>query len=339
MDILKNYIADLTELTTEDKEILKKKLEDLIYQDKNTFTEKQKEYKRTICPKCNSDKYVKNGLNSKDIQSYCCKNCGKYFCDTTGQAIHRLHLKDKWFQFIEIMFSGSFSSIRDVADDLGVDKNTIFNWRHKVLNAIKLQVESFNGIVELDDLHYNFSEKGQKNLQNPRERGKSKKKAGDNDLSVKVLAVMDRVGTLKLDVVRVGRLKANDIKSTGIQNILNEQTNIITSDKHPSIKSFVKSTKIKHETFLAKHHSRAKLWHVNTINERANRLDTMINETLKGVSTKYLQNYANWFKLIELKKYIDIDFFDQSFKDITAWFNFHNTDKNYQKFLYHFSNF
>lgn len=325
-------------LSTKDKEYLKAELENLIFQDKNTFQEKSKEYHRNTCPHCNSEKYVKNGINQNGIQTYCCKKCGKFFCDTTGQSIHRIHYKDKWFQYIELLFNGNFNSTRYNAELLEVNHKTIFRWRHKILTAIQLHANSFNGIVELDDLHYNFSQKGRKGIEKPHKRGRTGKKAGDNDLSVKVIAAMDRVDTLKLDVVRIGRLKANDLKHTGIQDILNSQTNIITSDKHPSIKSFTKSEHIRHEAFLAKQHSRNKLWHVNTVNERANRLKQTINVKFKGVATKYLQNYANWFKLIELKKYMKLDFFDKSFHNTDAWFTYHKRETNYEIFLTYFSN-
>jgi len=328
----------ISKLSIEEKEELKKYLEQLIYQDKNTYSYKSKEYKPAECPCCKSTRISKNGLNKKKIQTYVCKNCGKFFCDTTGSAIHKIQLKNKWYQFIELLFDGNYCSVRETARLVGISKNTSFRWRHKVLTAIKLKVVSFNGIVELDDIHFNFSQKGRKHIPNPRKRGKSGKKAGDNDLSVKVFAAMDRIDTLKLDVVRVGRLKAKDIRRTGLEVMINPQTNILTSDKHPSIKSFTKQMGFKHETFLAKNHSRKSIYHVNTINERANRLRHLINEDLKGVSTKYLANYTNWFKLVELEKYMKMDYFDLSFHNCTAHSDYHNREINYKNFLNEYSN-
>ena len=177
-------------------------------------------------------------------------------------------------------------------------------------------------------------------MTSPKKRGKEKgiKKAGDNDLSVKVLATLDRVDTIKLDLLRIGRLKAQDIKRSCVQDHLNLQSNILVSDKHPSIKSFAKDIGVNHETFYAKQHSRKKIYHVNTINEKAKRLRELINRQLNGVSTKYLQNYLNWFKMIELKKYRVMNYFDYTFRNINAWYNYHSREDIYMAFIANYSN-
>ena len=133
-------------------------------------------------------------------------------------------------------------------------------------------MDKLHGIVELDDLHFGFSQKGRKNLKNGKKRGKENKKRGDSSESVKVLATMDRKGNMLMNVLRIKRLQAIDIEKS-VGRVLNPNTNILTSDKHPSIKSFAKKHGIRHETFVAKKHSRNKIYHVNTINERANRLN------------------------------------------------------------------
>jgi len=330
----------ITLLSTESKEQLSEFIKQEIFKDKNTFYQKIKEHARNSCPCCNSEKSIKNGV-VRGVQRHKCKNCGKNYSDSTGQSIHWIHFKDKWFEYIEMLFNGKYQSCRDTASELKVNHKTTFRWRHKVLNGLNIALEEdFKGIIEMDDLHFSFSEKGRKGLSSPSKRGKEKgkKKPGDGELSVKVMATMDRVHSIKLDVSRIGRLKANDIKRTCMDKNIDLSSNILTSDKHPSIISFAKGIGIKHETFYAKNHCRAKVYHVNTINEKANRINNLINIRLKGVSTKYLQNYMNWFRMLELIKFTPMNYFNWSFTNSNAWFKWQEREIIYKDFLTDYSN-
>ena len=54
---------------------------------------------------------------------------------------------------------------------------------------------------------------------------------------------------------------------------------------------------MKHVSFKASEHTAGGEYHVQNINNMAAGLKTIVNRTLKGVSTKYLQNYANWYQI------------------------------------------
>ncbi len=71
----------------------------------------------------------------------------------------------------------------------------------------------------------------------------------------------------------------------------------MVSDKHRSIAAFAKAENLKHISFKASEHSAGGEYHVQNINNMAANLKTIVNRTLKGVSTKYLQNYANWYQI------------------------------------------
>ncbi len=337
--LFKNIFTRLSQLPTDEKEILVEKLKFQILENKNTYQSKTEEYKRDCCPKCGSHHFIKYGFNKSLEQRYQCKKqtCKTIFSDSTGSAIHRLQLKDKWYEYVDTMFNGDFYSTREMGKRINVCHKTAFFWRDKILFAIAKKATKLFGIVEIDDLHYSFNQKGRKNLSSSKKRGRQNNKQGDNSESVKVLATADREGDLILDVVRIGRLKASDVKKS-IGGIINKETNILTSDKHPSLKAFAKAFRIQHETFLAKYHSRAKIYHVNTINEKAGRLKTLVNRGFKGVATKYLHNYCNWFTLIESLKQSSIDFFDESFHSHTSWSDFMKREVNYQIYLTNYSN-
>jgi len=103
-----------------------------------------------------------------------------------------------------------------------------------------------------------------------------------------------------MSVVRIGRLKAKDIERKIGARIGGDVT--LVSDKYPSIKSFAKNNKINHVSFKSSNHIKDDVHHVQTVNGLASRLKGELNHKLRGVSTKYLQSYANWFQFIESQK-------------------------------------
>ncbi len=87
---------------------------------------------------------------------------------------------------------------------------TLFYWRHKILSGLEqIPVESFNGIVEMDETYFLYSEKGKKNItdRKPRKRGGSSEYRGISKDQVCVLVARDRQKTTLSSVLGRGRIK------------------------------------------------------------------------------------------------------------------------------------
>ena len=72
---------------------------------------------------------------------------------------------------------------------------TLFYWRHKILAALKqIPTEAFQGIVEMDETYFLYSEKGKRNIseRKPRKRGGKAKYRGISNDQVCVLVARDR---------------------------------------------------------------------------------------------------------------------------------------------------
>jgi len=250
------------------------------------------------CPHCDSKLFIKNGRRG-DLQKYKCKSCCKVFTSRTGTSLHRLQKINKFEAYKALMLKGYFT-IQQMATQIGISTQTAFDWRHKILSGVSGSDcnDKFEGITEIDDIWFLYSQKGRKGLGFSRKRGGSKR-AGDNDFQAKLLITSDRNKTTDMSVVRIGRLNKSDIQRKISGRFSNEST--LVSDKHRSISSFAKSEELKHVSFKASEHSAGGEFHVQNINGMASRLKGIINHTLRGVSTKYLQSYANWYKL-NLKK-------------------------------------
>lgn len=244
------------------------------------------------CPHCESKLFVKNGKRG-DLQKYRCKSCCKVFTSRTGTPFHKIKKLDKFEAYKALMLDG-YLPLKKIATKIGISIQTAFDWRHKILSGIANDSEKFEGITEIDDIWFLYSQKGRKGLDYSRKRGGSKR-AGDNDFQAKLLITSDRKSNTDISLIRVGRIKKSDIQRKISGKFLDNCT--LVSDKHRSIASFAKCESLDHIRFKASEHSAGGELHVQNVNNMASRLKGIINHSLRGVSTKYLQSYANWFKL------------------------------------------
>lgn len=253
------------------------------------------------CPYCKQTDIIKNGKH-KGSQRYLCKSCKRNFKLSTGREFYRIKKKGKFAEYKSIMIKEGLLPLKQMSSRLGISIQTSFDWRHKILSSINTGTQNFDGITEIDDLWFLYSQKGRKGLEYSRKRGGSKRK-GDNNFQVKMLVTMDRNQSADLSVVRIGRLKSSDIKRKVGGKI--SKTATLVSDKHGSISAFAKRNNIEHINFKASDHIADNQHHVQTVNNLASRIKGKLNYALRGVSTKYLQNYSNWFQFNESSKNSD----------------------------------
>lgn len=144
----------------------------------------------------------------------------------------------------------------------------------------------------------------------------------------------DRNKTTDLSLARIGRLKKADMERK-VGGRFSDDC-ILVSDKHRSIAAFARSEGLEHISFNASEHTAGGEYHVQNINNMASGLKTMINGTLKGVSTKYLQNYANWYWL-RRRKTNTAQLGDMLLKNKTARHSYINREGIYKWFIANFS--
>jgi transposase-like protein len=292
----------------------------------------RKESNVTSCPYCCNERFVKNGIY-RGFHRYKCKSCNRNFSPHSGTAFQGIKKLDKFEQYKTIMFEEGLVSLEKMSKRVGISIQTAFDWRHKILSTLKPEAFEFSGITEMDDVWFLYSQKGRKGLAFSRKRGGSSRK-GDSDYQVKMLVTADRAQAQDLSVVRIGRIKSSDINRKVGHRMGPECT--LVSDKHRSISSFAKQNEIKHVSFKAIEHVADKEHHVQKVNNIASRLKAQTNHICRGVSTKYLQSYANWFQFAETyKKQGDI--VAQVDKALLAnhksWDTFTNIEPLYKQFI------
>ena len=252
------------------------------------------------CPHCASTKVYKRG-KQKGVQMYRCNDCNKWYSETTGTPLYDIKLKSKWQSYLNCMEQGM--PIKKIAKHLRISIQTSFDWRHKILSSLEqFTPKELSSEVECDELELALSNKGSKSLaRKPRKRGSDfKRNQGSDEITtVQVVTAVQRNGEKYLKAVASKRLTKAQIEKA-LDGKLANNTTLIT-DKHPSYKAFAKDNPtIKHKALLAKDHvdKNDKTIHLQKVNNVHAQLRTFLRP-FNGVSSKYLQNYLNWYAYVD----------------------------------------
>lgn len=252
--------------------------------------------KNKPCPHCSSITVYKRG-KQRGVQMYTCRDCKKWYSETTGTPLYDIKLKSKWQAYLRCMEQGM--PIKKIAKELGISTQTSFDWRHKILSSLtRLMPEQLSSEVECDELELALSNKGSRSLErSPRKRGSDfKRNQGKGEVTViQVVTAVERNGRKYLKAVESKRLSEAEI-SKALDGKIAKNATLIT-DKHPSYKAFAKANPdIQHKALLAKDHvdKKDKTIHLQKVNNTHSQLRTFL-QPFNGVSSKYLQNYLNWF--------------------------------------------
>jgi transposase-like protein len=250
---------------------------------------------RKPCPYCQSKNIYKRGIQNK-TKMYSCKDCKKWYSQSTGTPLWDIKLKTKWSKYLRCMSENY--SLRKSAKEVGICLQTSFDWRHKILASLNTLVpKTLSGIVECDELEISINNKGDRDLKRaPRKRSSGFNRNEAEEVSVvQIVTAIERKGEKMFKVVETKRLTEENIKEA-LDGKLQKDTLLIT-DKHPSYKAFGKTNiELTHKAVKAKEHvdTKDKRIHLQTVNQTHKQIRLFISK-FNGVNTKYLQNYLNWY--------------------------------------------
>ncbi len=278
--------------------LLEQELQGKVLQEAQETVSKQR--KNKPCPHCSSNKVYKRG-KQRGVQMYKCNECNKWYSETTGTALYEIKLKNKWQSYLNLMEQGM--PIKKIANKLGICIQTSFDWRHKILSSLSSYVPAgLSEEVECDEMELALSEKGSRNLgRTARKRGTDFKRNQGKDTvtTVQVVAAIQRNGEKYLKAVETKRLSKKDIEKVFEGKLVDNA--ILITDKHHSYKAFAKDNPgIKHKTLLAKDHvdKKDKSIHLQSVNNTHKQIRDFL-KPFNGVSSKYIQNYLNWYAYID----------------------------------------
>jgi transposase-like protein len=259
-----------------------------------------------VCPDCGS-RAVKGHGKYRGRHRYKCLACSRTFNELSRTALSGVHDPAIMRDFAAQMAGGGVS-LRRSAKDMGIAFSTAFNWRHKVLKGYSVNPSrKLKGIAEADETFFLYSEKGCKTIspkRKSRKRGGSATKRGISDEQVPVILGCDRQGEMVIGVAGRGRISLQDINRVLGDRI--DANAIFCTDSHSSFRAFAKASGIKYRPVNISKGQRVirKIYHIQHANSAHTRLKGWMGR-FNGVSTKYLDNYMQWFGLMEETKPLD----------------------------------
>jgi transposase-like protein len=262
------------------------------------------------CLHCGSDRLRRWGETRTGLQRLRCLACLRTFSSATRTAMERVRLPEAFHRVVADMFSAAPQSCRRLAQALGLDKMTVWRWRHRIIKAmVGVGATEFRGIVEADEKFFRESRKGsrewvnyKKNLANfpqpPRPRWRDYRRlgrllpAGLSRWQMPVLTISDRAGGRRGDVL------PNRAGQTLIYRLGRyiRQDSVLCSDGDPAYAAFAHAQAIPHYVLNATTGPRviANAYHIQNINNLHARFEAFM-QPFCGPATKNLPAYTAWF--------------------------------------------
>lgn len=130
---------------------------------------------RPNCPHCRADRVHRWGSFS-GRRRYRCVACRRTFSDFTATPLASLKRIDRWPGFCQCTLATL--TVRQTGARLGIDKNTAFRWRHRLLGALRADDnEPLTGTVAVHETWLAHSAKGNRRLNRPARVRKALKRA------------------------------------------------------------------------------------------------------------------------------------------------------------------
>ena len=296
--LLPEEINEVIEKLTDALEIVKKR--------KNTnskFVNKIKD--KYECPYCHSQHIIKNGFDKNKVQTYKCKNCKKKFNASNQTLVAHIKLN---YEQLTIFFDcmNDKLSIRKTAAKMKVNKATVFLLRHKVLDCISQFRKNIQlkGTVEADETYESINLKGTKKENMPRfskpRSSKGGSKRGLSNHQICIASAIDEYDNCFLEIVGTGSITKKEVEK--VFNERMEKVETLITDCKSSYEKFAKGKSIKLEQVKSGTYVNSNGYNLANINSLHSEWSTFLSQ-FKGVSTKHLQHYLDWFCFQKLINY------------------------------------
>ena len=250
------------------------------------------------CPRCRAVRIAKWG-SFKGRRRYRCHSCNRTFSDLTDTPAMYTKKLELWSRYARCLADGR--SVRSAARALTIAASTAFRWRHAILDTLVAQDrETLSGVVELRDLWFAYSRKGERRLaESGRTRGPRSRVMFPKRLVVRVILACDRSGGVVTDVALTNIVTLRDLTDALLERIRPQPTLLAPQGPLGPAGRFARVlggefTDVRGGVAFRP----GTLWHLRTNLAYARRLLAWI-ERFRGVATKYLSNYLIWHRVVD----------------------------------------
>ena len=263
------------------------------------------------CPHCKQHcERQKWGRTRTGVQRFRCGNCRKTYSGLTGTGICGLHRPDLFLEVIRDMMSEVPSSCRKLAERLGINPETVWRWRIRILAMLSEALHlALSGIVEVDETYQRESRKGSREWVRhrrdpacwpapPRPRWRDfgatgmKMMRGLPRWQLPLLTVVDRSGARRL--VRLPDTK-HATTDAALSSLLARDV-VLCSNGAAPYAAFSQALGIEHFVVGSKPGTRlaSPSHHIQNVNSLHARYGDFIR-MFRGPATRYLDGYLRWF--------------------------------------------
>lgn len=294
---------------------------------KDTYSQLQMIFTRKpeMCPYCGANHIIRFG-KYKTTHRYRCMSCRKTFIPITGTAIYYIHKKHKFLQFVSSVNEFGLKSIIKTSKEFNISTLTAFDWRHKFLLSMPLENNSLYRDLGVNNHENKYSQKGRRGTKVFIKSNFQNKKLPDSNL---IFFAADYVSKAKL--INIGKLKPQFV-SRAFKDLNYQKLNLITTLDGELLNPAVK-TKICNVINVA--HGRVNEYlSLKTIYNFSNNFSNYIRKKMRGVATKYLSVYANYFRVyFNRQKYC----LSEYMKKLSTWPEYTQMEKFYKTFMHNYS--
>lgn len=297
---IKEFIKDLDPVTIiEFKNYLIEQLSGFcVSKDSNSKIISNHKSNKMICVNCNG-KLHKNGKTKSGVQKYICSVCNKTSSETTNTTIYHSKLSfNIWSNVIDNLLNGF--SLRRIAEENNISLLTSFRLRHKVLLSLKGFINDINltGNIQSDEKYFSINLKGTKSNNMPRfSKKRTSTKSPYRGIShhkVCVVSSIDEFDNILLKIVGLGRCTTEMLSDSLGLKLSNAIS--INADSASAYQDFCKKNNLALNAIPSGFHSDG-IFNISEINGVHSQLETWLSK-FRGVSTRHLQEYLDWFVYI-----------------------------------------
>jgi len=266
--------------------------------------------RKAYCPHCSATDKQKWGRTRTGTQRYRCSQCQKTYNGRTDSSISRIQRLDLFYRVLrDMLVSPIPGSVRQLAKELGVNKDTVWRWRQIILHSLSQNVEPLTGIVEVDETFLRESRKGSREWvrheQDPVQYPKPPRlrwyeykltgalmKRGLSQWRLPVLTAMDRSGNRFVE-------RLPDRRDRTVYQCLSpiiRRDAALCSDGLGAYARFTQASGIAHYVLGTKPGTRKILqsFHIQNVNALHSRMKDFLRP-FKGPAKKYLDGYVDWY--------------------------------------------
>ena len=252
------------------------------------------------CPRRGSTAVVKKGRSGNGDQRYLCRGCGRTFSGSTGRVLGRSRLpRETWMAYAECF--ALMLPLRECSARCGVCLKTAWAMRLRLIECLKAYSPDFRvgrgGACELDETYFPESFKGNHSKgsftlpRKARHRGKQVRRRG---LSREQVCAMTGVSDTDAAFFEVSGRGA--VSRRRAAEALRDRIGAgaaVATDKAAAYIDVLRDLKVaSHESYDPKDRSEGTINRINTVHS----LLHSFMARFKGVSTKRLGAYLDWFR-------------------------------------------